>query len=170
MASLNDPLVDTCTVPPPESASKSWASNEKFYPYCPISHVDSGHALDCRCRGIVWSTANNFPRSRRPYYVSFATGSHEDTYRNHGLCPQANQLYSQVAYGASNRWEIYGRILVRPIYKYPTRFVRLMFQQRRPKIILKRTEIFDASAPRNTNNIFGVGAFFRQPQFWQVHG
>ena len=90
---------------------------------------------------------------------------HEDTYRNHAdYVLRQNQLYSQVAYGASNRWEIYGRIGLSDLQisdAFRSTDVSTTTSKDHFEENWKFFGTLGAKGFYPINNIFGVGAFLQ---------
>lgn len=90
---------------------------------------------------------------------------YEDTYTNHtDHVVRQNQIYSQVAYGASNRWEIYGRIGISDLKIFdaflPTSASTTTFKND----FEENWKFFGTLGAKGfypINNIFGIGAFLQ---------
>ena len=90
---------------------------------------------------------------------------HEDTYRNHAdYVLRQNQLYSQVAYGAANRWEISGRIGLSDLKIFNAFRATDVSTTTSKDHFEENWKFFGTLGAKGffpINNIFGVGAFLQ---------
>ncbi|MEN6469189.1 MAG: hypothetical protein ABFD45_09605 [Smithella sp.] len=90
---------------------------------------------------------------------------HEDTFKGdteHVI--RQNQIYSQVAYGASNRWEIYGRIGIADLKIFDAFTSTDVLTTTSKDHFEENWKFFGTLGAKGfypLNNIFGVGAFMQ---------
>jgi hypothetical protein len=90
---------------------------------------------------------------------------HEDIYKNHAdSVLRQNQIYSQVAYGASNRWEIYGRIGLSDLNIFDAFRSTNVLTTTSKDHFEENWKFFGTLGAKGfypINNIFGIGAFLQ---------
>ena len=90
---------------------------------------------------------------------------HEDTFTSDtDHVVRQNQIYSQVAYGAKNRWEIYGRIGISDLKIFDAFHSTSALTTTDKNHFEENWKFFGTLGAKGfypINNIFGIGAFFQ---------